>query len=130
MRVVKMNPEVKAKWLMALRSGEFTQGKGALRVMKDSIRSPSGESHCCLGVLCELYKRDHPDDPKADWQGKGFYGRTAYPAPIVLEWAGFIEADPKVNFQIRGVDMNGIGVLNDNIQDGFKTVADRIERDL
>ncbi len=41
-----MNPELKAKWLEALRSGKFTQGR---TVLKDSFGH-----YCCLGVLCEV----------------------------------------------------------------------------
>lgn len=42
---MKMNPEIKALWLAALRSGEYKQGRGAL--------SSDGE-YCCLGVLCDI----------------------------------------------------------------------------
>lgn len=41
----KMDPEVKARWIEALRSGKYKQGKGALR---------TGECNCCLGVLAEI----------------------------------------------------------------------------
>jgi hypothetical protein len=41
----KMNPEIKEKWLKALRSGEYAQGKCQLR---------RWNSFCCLGVLCDV----------------------------------------------------------------------------
>lgn len=41
-----MNAELKAKWLAALRSGEYVQGEGRLR--------GEGNSYCCLGVLCDI----------------------------------------------------------------------------
>jgi len=40
-----MTAEMKAKWLEALRSGKYQQGKNFLR---------EGDRYCCLGVLCEL----------------------------------------------------------------------------
>jgi hypothetical protein len=40
-----MNPEIKAKWIAALRSGEYAQGRYALR---------DGDHFCCLGVLCDV----------------------------------------------------------------------------
>lgn len=41
-----MNPEIKAKWLDALRSGKYAQGYGLLR---------SGiDKYCCIGVLCDI----------------------------------------------------------------------------
>ena len=45
-----MNPEWKAKWLTALRSGEYKQCQGRLR-----HTDFNGEhSYCCLGVLGHL----------------------------------------------------------------------------
>lgn len=43
---IRMPKESLAKWLAALRSGEYKQGKGSLK---------SHEGYCCLGVLqCAL----------------------------------------------------------------------------
>ena len=45
-----MNKKVKKIWLVALKSGKYTQAKGRLR-----RRTWMGEdSFCCLGVLCDL----------------------------------------------------------------------------
>ena len=43
----KLDPELKAKWLAALRSDEYKQGKYCLNI--------EGE-FCCLGVLCDIAK--------------------------------------------------------------------------
>jgi hypothetical protein len=40
-----MDPEIKTRWVEALRSGRYEQGRKALRFQ--------GE-YCCLGVLCAL----------------------------------------------------------------------------
>lgn len=40
------------KWVQALRSGEYKQGKDALR---------DNDKFCCLGVACEVYKKENPD---------------------------------------------------------------------
>lgn len=42
-----MDPELKTKWVAALRSGEYTQGRGYLY-------HPLTNSFCCLGVLCAV----------------------------------------------------------------------------
>jgi hypothetical protein len=47
-----MDAELKAKWVAALRSGEYRQGKHMLR---------DGDRYCCLGVLCSI-------------NGMGFHG--------------------------------------------------------
>lgn len=45
----RMNPEWKAKWVAALRSGEYKQGKRYLR---------KGDEFCCLGVLTDLAAKE------------------------------------------------------------------------
>ncbi len=42
-----MNTELKQKWITALRSGEWKQGKCHLRLRER-------QEYCCLGVLCEV----------------------------------------------------------------------------
>lgn len=44
------NTEVIQKWIDALTSGEYQQGRGMLQ-------STAGE-YCCLGVLCDLYIKE------------------------------------------------------------------------
>lgn len=41
----KLDPEFKAKWVAALRSGEYRQGKGWLH---------NNGTYCCLGVACKV----------------------------------------------------------------------------
>lgn len=41
-----MTSQLKAKWVAALRSGDFTQGFGYL--------NRGNKQFCCLGVLCEV----------------------------------------------------------------------------
>lgn len=40
-----MDPALKTKWVEALRSGRYAQGRQRLR---------NGDNYCCLGVLCEV----------------------------------------------------------------------------
>lgn len=55
-----MDPEIKAKWVEALRSGKYTQARGTLKKEVEG----SGVSYCCLGVLCEVAGLAY-----AAWQG-------------------------------------------------------------
>lgn len=51
----KMDPELKAAWVAALRSGEYQQGSCQLK------RECEGEAYyCCLGVLNEIGKFEAP----------------------------------------------------------------------
>ena len=43
---LEMNPEIRAMWTAALRSGGIPQTKSKLRGGEDA--------RCCLGVLCDL----------------------------------------------------------------------------
>lgn len=46
-----MDQDLKAKWVAALRSGKYEQGKWALN---------SNNKFCCLGVLCDISPDVHP----------------------------------------------------------------------
>lgn len=133
MELVKMNPEVKAKWLAALRSGDYGQGKSELR-------SADGEAFCCLGVLCDL----HAGVADEKWSENGIYLGKAFDLPLtVSKWAGLDEArDIKIpvelvpherrwdNFASNGSrDTVWISELNDHGYT-FAEIADLIEAHL
>ena len=51
--MIKFTQKVKNKWIKAMASGEYTQGKGMLK-----YTDGDGEvCHCALGVLGELYPK-------------------------------------------------------------------------
>ena len=66
-----MKPRIKARWIKALLSGDYTQGRNALKSSTDGGKT---FKHCCLGVLCELVDPDgwsnrHPTpgyDPESE----------------------------------------------------------------
>lgn len=49
----KLGPN-QEKWLKALESGKYEQGKGFLVSFSDSKKDKKPK-HCCLGVACELF---------------------------------------------------------------------------
>ena len=49
------------KWVDSLRSGEFKQGIGKLRHAEDAREITPEDTFCCLGVACELYRRENPE---------------------------------------------------------------------
>lgn len=55
-----MKPEIKKKWVDALRSGEYEQGKWKLTRIDDYTDSigQGKERFCVLGVLCDLAVKD------------------------------------------------------------------------
>ena len=44
-----LTPELKARWIAALRSGEYIQGRYNLRTREGH--------YCCLGVLCMVLEK-------------------------------------------------------------------------
>lgn len=76
-----MKKEIADQWVAALRSGQYTQARGKLRM---------GGSHCCLGVLCELHAATgQGGEWKPGLGGAGAYmGLTASLPGAVEDWAG------------------------------------------
>jgi hypothetical protein len=46
-----MDKLIAEKWVAALRSGEYKQGKGVLH-------NQDSNTYCCLGVLCDLFVKE------------------------------------------------------------------------
>lgn len=120
-----MNPQVKEKWVAALRSGEYKQGTGALKLLEYEDSQPR---YCCLGVLCDLHQKETGN---GYWEG-GTYYATDEPAnglnysgsylPLaVRQWAGLDYENPVV-YPI-GMTLAG---LNDQGKP-FEAIAEVIE---
>lgn len=82
-----MKSSVKKRWLDALRSGKYKQGKGNLMDANPVGDGPA--RFCCLGVLCDLHSRS---TRKAKWNYDKFiplYLRNdSFLPPEVVKWAG------------------------------------------
>ena len=147
-----MKKEIAKKWVKALRSGKYKQGKRALKVeTKNNVR------HCCLGVLCELYQQDRAKNQVLPLTVRNFkpsesncvescspsvkkifaFGRDEYTTvvpPSVQRWAGL--ADPAGEFRDGKTSLpklNGVTVVCDSLAElndagaSFKRIASIIE---
>ncbi len=85
-----MKQEVMKIWVDALRSGEYWQGHLQLKTITH------GEvTHCCLGVLCELYNK-HTDEPLIETINDDHCSFDYYSVslpPVVQVWAGMESND-------------------------------------
>ena len=124
---MSMNQEVKAKWLTALRSGEYQQGRYAL--------NESG-TFCCLGVLCDLYSKE-TNTPWPDGHAclltKIMLGFDTVLPDKVKDWAGLDSHDPKLveenpDYE-NGKHEEYVSCLNDSGRT-FLQIADLIEAQL
>lgn len=89
-----MNAEVRRRWLAALRSGEFRQGRGALH----QVDGAGVATFCCLGVLCHLAHADGVVT-RTDRRGLVRYGDALEAGALPVEvrrWAGLLSPDPLV----------------------------------
>ena len=132
-----MNPEIKAQWLAALRSGEYQQTNGALR-----REQPDGSvGYCCLGVLCEVLAKDgkiefEPELGYPDLRnyGKGFDSEGdhlpggAFSLPYVVRELVNISTDAGVYEDEYGNEYTLIG-HNDSDKKSFDEIADIIEKE-
>lgn len=140
-----MKKEVAKKWVKALRSGKYKQGKGYLK----KFNSKNKPRHCCLGVLCELYndtmKKNHKktletrsitkyDSLDGDQEVFTFDGFDTLLPIEVRRWAGikndmgtftYTEKDTYGTFKIT----ESLADLNDTGKK-FSTIADIIEKNI
>lgn len=110
-----LNVDAKKKWLEALRSGEYEQGRGALQ---------KGGMFCCLGVLCEVaVKEDIIPPPSIDVFDTATYDgsyRVTIPG-AVSDWA----------FELRrGDEVSNLMQMNDSGKNSFSDIADYIEENM
>lgn len=77
----KMDPQVKEVWIDALLSGKYKQGR-------TKLQNQDGE-FCCLGVLCDLYDKAHPNATLRD--AKGYAGKWHSLPYEVRSWSGISE---------------------------------------
>jgi hypothetical protein len=128
-----MNPEIKQRWVEALRSGEYKQ-------TREELYDGNG-GYCCLGVLCDLAIKDGVLDKWDDYidrwypnsdelEGAGLEGLWAddelLPAKA-QHWAGLTNHAPNVPFQDT---KKSLSILNDEFRLDFNTIADLIEEQL
>lgn len=107
-------------WIAALRSDEFSQGTGVLR-------NGNGD-YCCLGVLCELHRREMDTSTAPLWwqdYDEYVYLDSDGGLPIaVREWAGLKRTSPPV--EIEGYTRTSLAELNDGGRN-FLEIAATIE---
>jgi len=117
-----MNKRIKKLWIKALRSGKYEQGKKLLRV------SNGDDRFCCLGVLCEVYRKDTGDGSWNEHNKAWFEtsnGADDSELPFaVQEWAELGDPNP-----VLGIASNSASAskLNDR-GETFEYIADRIEK--
>lgn len=120
--IKKMNPEAKVLILAALREPGARQTVGCLN---------DGYGMCCLGRICEAYRRVHPD---THWAGPNnyqqFLGQEIVLPVAVQEWAGVDEKNPVlVEPTVEGGQTITFAGANDALNWSFEEIAVVVDRD-
>ena len=115
MDVTKMNPAVKVNLIAALRSDEYEQTTGWLRV---------GDLFCCLGVVCNLHAIEHPEIAARQHSKDSYMGDPTNLPLEVMEWAG-LSTDGE--FKYENGESDSLASLNDSGK-SFKQIASVIEK--
>lgn len=105
-----MNPEIKAQWIEALRSGEYKQAQKQLRTGDDRF--------CCLGVLCNLI-------PDLVWTSEDRNGWSAHYDEA--RSFGLLPYTLRDELGISGERVDELTELNDQQGRDFNQIADWIE---
>lgn len=105
-----MTPEIKQRWVAALRSGEYEQGRNFL------FRNGR---HCCLGVLCDLYTKE---------TGIAWNPTSTQVLPVeVVRWSGVSDSNPGIDFRDH---IRRLADINDSGDYDFPAIADLIDKQL
>jgi len=117
-----MKKQVMKKWVTALRSGKYKQGKEYL--------CDDGK-YCCLGVLCDIYNKERvkskkrsiiEDDKSTSYLH--FDGAWEVLPECVREWAGMESSTGALS--LKDMDTS-LAELNDHGKK-FSTLANTIEK--
>lgn len=133
---IKMNPEVKAAWLEALRSGEYAQGHGKL-CRPAGYEGQTEDTFCCLGVLTDVAIKAGKGELTADRETHAYgvtyrdsdgFGVDNYLPESVRIWAGLESSNPRVNYRDAAFDqIDTLSNLNDGGSFDLARIADIID---
>lgn len=119
----RLDPEVKARWVEALRSERYEQGAGYLRAAEDM--------YCCLGVLCDLIAPDEWSDepsPVANAYTHGGPAEAMTMPPLTVQYQAIGRPIPDPVHPPRIVSaIQHLASVND-AGGTFDLIADLIER--
>jgi hypothetical protein len=115
-----MDKELKAKWVAALRSGDYKQGHTTLRAkVKDAP-----DRFCCLGVLCDVAE---PEGWTAHYSGAPEAETGEYAWPEHTYGTTELYEDALDECLLTENQQSKLIQLNDVFKETFDKIADHIE---
>lgn len=111
-----MKKAIADKWVKALRSGDYKQGRGKLR---------HNGNFCCLGVLCNLHAQAHPKIAAQQGRANWYMGENTELPSEVMYWAGMNDASGYFDNKTK----DSLIDLNDAEGYSFVQIADVIDKE-
>lgn len=119
------------KWIAALRSKDFAQGR-------EVLHNEATDTYCCLGVLCEVYQREVGGLQLQTVSGQSLelkrmfpvtaYNTNAFFLPgCVQEWVGLATPHGDYYTGPHGTGLQSLSEDNDIHGLNFYEIADTIE---
>jgi len=108
-----MNKEIKDKWVKALRSGEYKQGRVYLQ--RDN-------RFCCLGVLCKVLDVPNIVSDYGNNTMTFDFGKEYSSISLPFEFSKYIG--------LSTIEESNLIHMNDRLRKDFSQIADYIEENL
>jgi hypothetical protein len=112
-----MNKNIMKKWTKALKSGKYRKTTGALC----KISKQGNASYCCLGVLTDLFNKEHTPDKQRQLIGCGVLSSS------VMKWAGIKSATGMLDYNSKETSLTDLNDCKKGKR-SFKRMADIIEK--
>lgn len=113
-----MKTELKNKWVAALRSGNYIQGRN---VLVSSGRE--GDYFCCLGVLCEVMQYPREGNQYTRLPPESLPEHEEIMNVVLNDWA-------LDEVGLTNDAQTDLTILNDNEEWNFEQIAEWIEENL
>jgi hypothetical protein len=110
-----MKQDIKEKWLTALRSGNYKQGRFVLRNPLDQ--------YCCLGVLCDI-------SSLGNWVSFNTYFQYTTKTSGNAEGLCFLPEEVEYSLQLPYNEESKLSDMNDVERMSFEQIANYIENKL
>ena len=119
-----MKPNIKARWVAALRSGTYAQGKGTLH-------NEGENTFCCLGVLCDIEDLINTDTEVLDKDSLHLVGLTATEQDVLAYLNDGGDGILDIDNAVKDLAV-AWGITRENMTDNrsFKDIANIIEKHL
>lgn len=108
-----MKKKIAKRWIAALRSGEYIQGRGQLR---------NQDKFCCLGILCNLHAQDHPQIAASQLSPTFYLGKKADLAHEVVRWADISVSSESVLMDMNDAKQWSFNQIADHIKENWRTM--------